>query len=236
MILPGVSSLWAIFPSFLFSISPIWHHYIKVQVSSEGKQTSPHCREESWAPGASGELTMRCNNKRNSRAVTMFTFQDQDEPQCTRLKWPEDLVFTMKEKLKYKVNENDHLEQASCRQGKQPTATHPLSLPPLTEQGSVHFLLSPRTAPGTCVMRMATWNTQFLQWPKTKQRGPKRKLKWLPQSLNTIYSINTFHEKHKLRTWDEVPSIVHTWEVKGEFQRRTPVLNTRHQPWQSILL
>ena len=92
--------------SFLFSISPIWHHYIKIQVSFEGKQTSPHCLEESWTPG---ELTMRCN-KRDSRAVTMFTFQNQEEPQCTRLKWPEDLVLTIKEKLKYKVNENDHLE------------------------------------------------------------------------------------------------------------------------------
>lgn len=38
---------------------------------------------------------------------------------------PEGLALIMKEKLKYKVNENDHSEQASCRQGKQQLSPAP---------------------------------------------------------------------------------------------------------------
>lgn len=45
MILPGLSGFAAIFPSFLFSLFPVWHQYIKIQMSFEGQvqpsQSSP---------------------------------------------------------------------------------------------------------------------------------------------------------------------------------------------------
>ena len=66
------------FPAFHFPSLASLH---TIQMSFEGKQTSPACRQESWTPGAHGELTVRCTKKRNSRAEIMFTFQNQDEPQ-----------------------------------------------------------------------------------------------------------------------------------------------------------